>query len=119
MSFWLLFAPCNYFLAPDPPTRGGQNNLFKYTYNNDFYTIEIDHGRYDVDQFRNFINQAFSDNGHNIDCPYDKNTLKLSFKLAFPMYIINSKAYPTTCSALIGVNKNGVSNQVFLMLIII
>lgn len=83
------------------------NNLFSYTYNNDFYTIEIDHGRYDVDQFRTFINQAFSDNGHNIVCSYDKNTFKLSFKSAFPMYIINTKPYPTTCSALIGVNKNG------------
>ena len=80
------------------------NNLFSYTYNNDFYTIEIEHGRYGVDQFKYFINQAFRDNGHNIVCSYDKNTFRLSFKPAFPMYIINSTTYPATCSALIGFN---------------
>ena len=87
--------------------------LFSYTYNNDFYTIEINYGRYDVDQFRNFINQALSDNGHYIVCSYDKNTFELSFKSAFPMYIINSKPYPTTCSALIGVNKNSENGFIF------
>ena len=62
---------------------------------------------------RNFINQAFSDNGHNIVCTYDKNTFNLSFKSAFPMYIISSKPYPTTCSALIGVNKNSYNEFIF------
>ena len=103
----------NFFLSVMKPSTpnvynniNSSNNLFSYTYNNDLYTIEINVGRYDVEQFKSFINQAFIGNGHNIDCIYDKDYFRCSILSGFPMYIINTKPYPTTFSALIGVNKN-------------